>query len=216
MKYIFIGLISLFLLTPTVFAADDMATPGSTLREKIRENRKEIKTERMEIRADRKETRIENREAAKTLFKQKLAAFKDKVKAERVDRISSLFTTINANRTSQMQKDLEKMTTILTKIQTHLEDFQKQGKDTSTIETARSEAQAAVTSATEAVKAQAAKEYTITVSSESTVKSDVATVRNTMESDVKAVREQVVAARKKVAAVISQTEDLMGELTNGK
>mgnify|MGYP001602945732 CR=1 FL=1 len=102
-----------------------------------------------------------------------------------VENLDKRFAEVNAKRTSQMTKHLDKMTEILTKV---------------TGDTAS--ASSAIQTARDANTAQAAKVYTITITTEKNLKMDVGKVRSQLEADLKAVHQLVVAARRAVKPVI--------------
>lgn len=131
--------------------------------------------------ATRKE-KVATREAA---LKAKLERFKDKTKAQVVDRINTNLNRINQKQTAQMLKHLDKMSTILGKLEADV---------TTTKE--------AIATATAAVKLQAEKDYTIAISSEKTVKKDAQKTREQLHNDLKVVRVQVIDAKQAVANAI--------------
>ena len=120
----------------------------------------------------------ENRKDIRDGFRAKLKTIRDEKKRAIVERLDTRFNEVNAKRTSEMGKHLDKMTEIL-------------GRVSPEIQTAR-----------DANTAQAAKVYTITISTEKNLKIDVGKVRSQLEADLKAVHELVVAARTAVRAVI--------------
>ena len=156
--------------------AKEATTPGTTRKEKVRE-RVEIKKEKMAT-----------KEAA---LKAKLETFRDKKKAEVADRVNSNLNQINEKQTMQMLKHLDKMSALLTKLET------RTGGSTAIIDT-----KASIASATAAVKDQAAKDYTITITSESAVKKDAKKVRDALHTDLKNVRKLVIDAKQAVGAAI--------------
>lgn len=128
------------------------------------------------IREDRREMIKDVR--ASDSAKANLKKIRDEKKRMIVERLDTRFNEVNAKRTSQMAKHLDKMTKIL-------------GRDIPEIQAAR-----------DANTAQAAKTYTITITTEKNLKMDVGKVRSQLEADLKAVHQLVVAAREAVRAVI--------------
>lgn len=161
-------------------------------------NRKELAQERVDSRKEK----MASREAE---LRAKLGKFKDQRKAQIAERVNTNLNNINKNQTDQMQRHLVLMTTLLDKLQIRI------NQTTPEITTAR--ANIATTSA--AVTAQAAKDYTITVTTESRIKADATKTRNQLHTDLKAVRELVIAAKQSVANAISASRPIK-ESTNGQ
>lgn len=166
---------------------------------KLKEKNQEIKRERIELRKDVKNMKASNAaeikekreimkkdiEAKREEFKAKIAKIKDEKKKVIVEKLDTRFNEVNAKRTTQMTKHLDKMSEILGRISGDV-----------------SSASAAIQTARDAVSAQAAKTYVITISSEANLKTDVGKVRSQLEADLKAVNELVIAARKAVQVLI--------------
>lgn len=127
----------------------------------------------------------EDIEVKRAAFKEKLAEIKDEKKQKIIEKLDTRFNEVNAKRTAQMTKHLDKMSEILGKVT----------GDTSS-------ARAAIQTARDAVTVQAAKTYVITISTEANLKTDVGKVRSQLEADLRAVNELVIAARKAVQVLI--------------
>ena len=159
-----------------VFAQD--ATKAATRQDKAKERISTVKD------------KIATREAA---MKKKLNAFKDRKKAETAERVSENLNKINERQTAAMLKHLDKTSAILAKLEKRVNENSP---------TAIASAKTTIGSATTLVKDQAAKDYTLTISSESRVKSDAQKVRDALHTDLQAVRKKVVEAKQSVAAAI--------------
>lgn len=170
--------VTLFILAcffaSSVLAKD--ATPSTT------------RKERFQDRIETGKVKMATREAA---LKAKLERFKDKKKAEIADRVNTNLNKINQKQTAQMLKHLDKMSAILDKLEAR-----------KTANAAISAARSSITSASSAVKLQADKDYTLTVSSETKVKADAEKVRDLLHQDLQAVREQVIEAKQAVGTAI--------------
>jgi hypothetical protein len=151
-------------------------------------NAAEIKKDRIKLKDDIKERRDvmkKDIEAKRMEFKTKVAMIKDEKKKLTVEKLDTRFNEVNLKRTAQMTKHLDKMTEMLTKV---------------TGDTAS--ASSAIQTARDAVTAQAAKTYVITISTEANLKMDVGKVRSQLEADLKAVRELVNTARQAVRILL--------------
>lgn len=168
----------------SVFAKE--ATTSSVAGEKLQQRKATVAQ-----RVENVKEKISSREAA---LKVRLEKFKDKKKADTADRVNANLNNINQMQTGQMLKHLDKMTAILNRLDSGVSS--KQGK------TAIASASTAIASAEASVKTQAGKDYTIQVSSESTVKKDAQKVRDQLHTDLQAVRKLVIDAKQAVANAI--------------
>lgn len=146
-----------------------------------------IKKEKIEEKRENTKEKMFTREAA---LKEKLAKFKDQKKAQRVDKINAELNRINKQRTDQMLKFLDNAQRILAKVPSSSSSATAQTK----IDTART-----------AVKLQAAKDYTITITSEATVKNDAKLAHERLRTDLQALKKLITEAKQAVARAIKET-----------
>lgn len=190
---------SLFLAIFTNIAFAEVATaPGTT---RINKNQERLDTRKVNI-AQRVEVMKEQVASRAANLKAKLNAFKDKKKAATAERVNVNLNRINQNQTDQMLKHLGQMSGILDKLETRVNSATPDIKNPAVAKTAIVASRTSIASATAAVKAQAAKDYTITVTSESTVKKDAEASRNKLRTDLLDVRKQVIAAKQSVSNAI--------------
>lgn len=156
--------------------------------------------------ADFKE-RLATRSAA---LKQKLAKFKDKAKATRVENINENLNTVNANVTSAMEKNLSDIQTALQKLKTKAAAAASEGKDITSLSSDIAKVETEWSEASDALNVQMAKDYTIAVTSESTVKTDAQNARNTLRTDLKSVHTAVKESRSALADAVSGAMSLLG------
>ncbi len=152
-----------------------------------------VATQRKELAQERIDNIKEKMASREAELKTKLSKFKDQQKARIAERVNTNLNMINKNQTTKMQKNLAKMTTILDKLQTRVAQI------TPEITSARS----SIATASSAVTAQAAKDYTITVTTESKIRADAMKTRDQLQKDLKATRALVIAAKQSVAKAIS-------------
>lgn len=154
---------------------------------------------------DRKEThasRTADLKERRDQFKEKLLTIRDERKKTIVERVANRMSQVNTNRTNQMTKHLGTMSEILKKVASRAATAKEKDKDTSSVDSAVAAAQAAISAAQTAVSAQAGKENVVTISSETGVGQDVKNTMNTLQSDIKGVYAQVVAAREAVRTAV--------------
>lgn len=187
-----ICLAAVIILLPSVFAQD--ATSSATKRGGL-----EVKKDKVESRISAMKEKLATREAA---LKAKLEAFKDKKKAEVADRVNTNLNKINQNQTNQMKRHLEKMSALLVKLETRVNNSTSDIKDPQVSKAAIEEARTAIATATEAVSAQAEKDYTLSITSESRVKTEAKTKRDELHKDIQTTRELVIKAKQSVGSAI--------------
>lgn len=153
-----------------------------------------------------KENRIavmrEKQASREASLQAKLQTFRDKKKATAAARINENLNRINDKQTGQMQKHLDKMTTLLNKLEDRVSQDRPDIKDPVVAKSAIEVARATIASTSAAVTAQAAKDYTITVTSEARIKIDTKTTRDRLHADLLALRKLVIEAKQSVANAI--------------
>lgn len=150
-------------------------------------------------------------QAAREVFQAKLASIKDTKKRTIVENVQNRMTEINTQRTDIMMSHLSVMSDILDRVASKAGELQNNGKDISSVTSAVASARTAIEAAREAVAAQAGKVYSITISTENTIKNNVLTTRKSLETDVLATHQKIVAARKAVYNAIKALAILRGE-----
>jgi hypothetical protein len=153
--------------------------------------------------------KIASREAQ---LKAKLDKFKDQHRSELALKVSSNLNKINKNRTDSMGKHLDTLSDILGKVQ----DRASGSASESGVQAAIASASASITSARDAVNAQAQKDYTINATSEASLQSEVKTERNMLLKDLTSVKQLVMTAKQSVVAAIRATAHVQGELNGQK
>lgn len=136
------------------------------------------------IKREKIQEKMASREA---LLKEKLAKFKDQKKANRVDKINAELARINKQRTNQMLKFLDNAERILGKVPS-----------------GSSSAQAKIDEARVAVKLQAEKDYTITITNEAKVKDDAKLAHERLRTDLQNLKKLITEAKQAVARAIRE------------
>lgn len=132
---------------------------------------------------------------AKAAFRAKLALIKDEQKKSVVENIDNEIATVNQNRTDEMSHNLTKLSEILDRISSRSATAKAAGQNTTTVEKDITAAQKAISAAQAAVTAQAAKEYTINITTEKALRTSVMTTLAQFRKDIKATYQTVVTAR---------------------
>lgn len=184
--------------------ATSSITPSQTPREKRVEARDTMKANLAEAR----EAFQERVEAAKEEFRQKREEFKEKLEQIRderkkalVERIDQKIETFNTRHTEHMMKALERLESILANLVTKTNEAKAAGFDTKSAETAITEAEASLAAAKAAVEAQAVKDYTTTITTESALRTMVGSEVSQFRIDIKSTHQKVLAAKAAVKKV---------------
>ena len=122
----------------------------------------------------------------------KLQQFRDQRKAKIVEQLTTMLNKINQRHTEQMTKNLSRMTEILSKV---------------TANSKTPAAQTAIATAQAAVTAQAAKDYTITVTDEATARVDAQKTKEQLRTDIEATKKLVMEAKKSLIEAIKEGDN---------
>jgi len=148
-------------------------------------------------------------------FRTRLSAIRDEKKKAIVERIDQRIAQINANRTGIMTRHLTKIEEILDRIEARAFEVEKTGKEISAVKTAIATARTAIATAKTTVTTQAAKTYTIDITTEDKLDSAASAARTAFAKDLQAAHQTVVTARKSVRDVLKALANVVGEkLTN--
>lgn len=171
----------------------------------------DAKTQKLENRIEDIRAKIASKEAA---LKARLQKFKNKRKAEITERISTNLNKINKNRTEEILRHLDKMSTILDKLEARVNQGKPDIKDPAKAKTAIAAARDAIASASAAVGAQVAKDYTLTGSSEAAIRTEAKAARDKLHADLQAVRKLSIAAKQAVGNAIRVAKSGKLEIPN--
>jgi len=185
-----------------------LATSSEAMKEalgKVRVEREAFQVRMEAVRSEVK-TKIDQEKAD---LKVRLQVIKDEAKKAAAQKLDENMNNLNANFTAKFTKSLTDFDTYLSRLvdkasATSTTTASVAAKDTTAFNAAVESAKAAIVSARTAVEAQANKVYSITVSTEANLKSDVSSVRNTLNTDLKSVRDLVQAAHSATVKVLNE------------
>lgn len=152
-------------------------------------------------------------EAARTAFKEKLQTIKDGNKQQILENLYTKINERNQTRTTNMSERLDRLASILTKISENATTLKSQGKDTANLNSLITAATTAVESAKTAVSNQAAKDYTIDITTDSALKTNAKSAIKEYTTDIKSAFDQVLAAHKAVLKAFEEAKSLSGSNT---
>ena len=164
---------------------------------------KEKLEEKRETAVARVDTMLEKVSTRSAELKAKLARFRDKTKATKVENINTNLNSVNLKHTTQMAGSLNRISNVLAKLKTWVAQQETAGKDVADLKSAITETETAWTLADGAIKIQAEKDYTIVVNTESTVKADAQTARNALHTDLKATHDKLVDVKQTLSTALS-------------
>lgn len=159
-----------------------------------KEGREASREALQEKRMQTRELMVEKRQA----FREKLATIRDERKKNLVERLDQKFVKLNKLRTDRFMAHLTKLESIMERILNRINEAKSEGKDVSAAESLYQSALDSIAAAKTAVEAQAAKEYIVTITSESNLRGVVSTTMQQFQSDLKTVRQLVQNAKEAV------------------
>lgn len=197
---LFITLFSIFTLSVRAQTSSIIGTRDSavtTIKQTlpaIQEQKDLILENRQDRRQDRRDVLRDNKED----FKERLKTIRDQRKSALVERIDERISTMNKTHTGRFSAVLEKLKKIVSTISDGAQIAKSKGVSTAAVDVAIASAKTAIDTAQEAVTMQAAKIYSIEVTSEAALKINVGSVVSVFRKDLRDVHKMVVDAKKAV------------------
>jgi DNA repair exonuclease SbcCD ATPase subunit len=185
---------------------------GSQIKDLRGETKQALEAKRAELAGLAKEKREDFRESVKVKreetkkkiederarLKEKLAKIKDERKKQIVEKVAQQIKELNERLTNHFTDVLEKLRKILARIDERINKAGERGLDVSTVKKAAELTNAEIKKAEEAIKAQAAKVYSVNVTTEEKLKVEVGAAREAFNKDIRGLRDIVQAARNAV------------------
>ena len=140
----------------------------------------------------------------KQQLQERLQTFRDTRKKAVIERIQTKMVTTNTKATRRMLEAVQKMKILLTATTAKATALKTAGKDTTTVDQAILSATTAITTAETAVTTQAAKEYVITVNTETTARNDVGAALKLLEADLQSTHKLVVDAKQAIQHAMAE------------
>lgn len=149
--------------------------------------------------------------AAREAFREKMATITDQQKLNRLTNLDTKLNEINQRRTAQLSERLERLTAILSRISS--QEAALEEENTTTLMARITTAQNAIEDATDAVDAQAAKDYVVNITTETALRTNASTTVRQFATDIRSVHKEVVDAQDAVKAAYQALIDLTEEET---
>ena len=128
-------------------------------------------------------------------YKQRLSEIRDKKKSAILERIDNKITTLNKKHTDRFNKLLEKLTSILSRIEAKADDIETDGVNVSTVDVAVQNAKDAIAIAQREITEQSEKENVIEIDEENNLGSVVSSALNEFRKDMAIIRDSVKVVR---------------------
>ncbi len=181
---------------PTPENRQQFLEEAKMMRGKMQEENKMTREKRMtDVKKRREDAKTKLEEYRKTL-KEKLGKIKDERKKGAVERIDKNLDALNAKVTARMTATLKVLEDNMTKIDSRTDKAEASGKDVTLVRFALTTADGLIKKAHDAVDAQAAKTYPITITTEDKLGPAVSATRKTLNDDLHKVRTAIEEARK--------------------
>lgn len=198
------------------------ATSGEAVRvpKEVREEaRKVLEEKKVELKAGVEARKLEARtklEEKKTALKEKLTAIKDEKKKQIVERVAEKFTAVNEKITEHFGKAVDKMESLLRRIENRANALEDGGANTQVARDAIAKAFTAIEEARVAIRDQAGKTYAVSdiLESEETLKGDVSELRQMLNGDLAGVREKLTRVKEAIREAV-QALGTVKKIENG-
>ena len=193
----FASLVLIFLLVallPSFVNAQTSNLP-SRLKQKVKDNDSII---RKEGRISRKVSQI--KEGTKAIVQAKRDEFKTRIQTIKDEKKKALVARIDGKLSEVNIKHTDRFSQVLTKLQTHLDKISQTAKDKKVLADVGI-AQASIDAAETAVANQAAKTYTIQITTETALRLNVGTTTSQLRQDLMSTHKLVVDAKQAVQAL---------------
>ncbi len=167
------------------------------IRDTIKDKREDLR-EAVKVKRDEAKEKI-NKEREE--FKARLAKLKDERKKKIAENVEKQLHALNERMMDHYMDVLGKLKSSLSRIEERIAKAEARGLDVSEPKRLAVLAKAAIASAEEAVKAQAAKTYPIVFTDEATMKTAITAARKALHEDLRKIHEKVKDAREAVRNV---------------
>lgn len=188
-------------------------------RAKLEEVFKEVKANREEFKLKIEESRGIAKtqiEALKASLKEKLAVIKDDNKKLSAEKILTKIQDLNTSTTDKLVEKVKQIEEVLIRVESRITKAQDRGLDVSVAKEELAKAKEAIANARAVITTQTKKVYEFNTTSDTTLKADLKTLRDNLNSDIKAVYAAVKSAHEavsKVATTLAQIPKIDDDVT---
>ena len=158
----------------------------------------QMNTNRLENRLEKREEQVVAQQQKRAEFQEKIKAIKDQNKAKIAERINNQLEQINQRAITHFNNVLTRLTALLDKLEAKATNKEIVAGARSAIEAART-----------AVEEQSNKTYVIEFTEESGLKVGASAAKTNLKTDLKAVKDKVMAAREAVVVVLKTVQEAL-------
>lgn len=173
----------------------------------VKQKREEFKTE-LDANKEISKTKVEE---ARTLFKENINKIKDEAKKTSAEKVFSTIADLNTKLTGQLSSKIDQIENVLISIDSRISKAEAKGIDVTSVKAQSVKAHESITLARTAIVDQSKKIYTTTVSSDTTLRANMKTLRDNFNKDMKALNIVVKAthtAVKTTATTLAQIPNI--------
>ncbi|OGK30929.1 hypothetical protein A3F29_02985 [Candidatus Roizmanbacteria bacterium RIFCSPHIGHO2_12_FULL_33_9] len=178
----------------------------------IAQNNKNIKQRTTERRTEIQEKRLEDKEQfalQRVEFKSRVSEIRDKNKRAIVERIDNKITTLNKKHTDRFANLLEKLSSILDRIELKTAELDENDIEVSSVNVLVQIARDAIEVAQTEVEEQAGKDYVFEIGDESTLGQVISSAFSEFRKDMKTLLDSVKVAKEAVHESAVALKDLI-------
>ena len=177
-------------------AVEQFQAQREEAKQQIEQKREEVKNA-IEAKRQALKTTIETKREA---LKGRLEVVRDEKKRQAVERIYTALNAINERLTDHFLNVLDQVEDVLDRVQSRADKAKANDLDVASVQTAIDDASRAIEAGRTAVREQAAKSYSVTVTDEATLRENAKSAKEQLRKDLEAVKNVVKAARDSVRA----------------
>lgn len=184
----------------------------------VKNQREDFKKE-FEVKKEEVKTKVEE---MKIKLKEDLSKIKDEKKKLSSEKILEAIQNLNTKLTDNLSEKVDKIENVLVSIESRISKAEEKGLDVTKVKTGAEKAKIAITTAREAISAQAVKVYSVNITTESNLRAEMKKLRDLFRADMKIVYEKVklahVAVRNTATALaqIPKIDDSSDEVEDNK
>lgn len=162
--------------------------------ETIKIKREEFKNQ-MELNKETLKAKIEE---ARATLKTNLLKIKDERKQGIVENIADRITELNATLTERLSSRVDQIEGVLAGIKSRTDKAEKAGLDVTAVKESITKVEDAISKARASILSQSEKSYTINITTETALKTDVTKTRDSFKADIKATEDMVKKAHEQI------------------
>ena len=139
-----------------------------------------------------------------------MGLLQDQKKAQTVERIYGNLNWLNDQIVTRLLAKIDQIEEVLERVKSRTDKAEESGLEVKLVREKIALAQEAIKDARESTQRQAEKVYEITISDEATLRTDIKPVRDQLQNDLEALRQEVIGAREAVRKAVNALAQVRG------